>query len=194
MEVPKHAHTYTHAHMHKGGRAGETHTYWNCSRCHWCLMSRPLQSNQRDPFQKGHGWKAQGQPSCDPALLTQGRVAPASQKTHGPAPAGTSLCCMCRAASLTLRWETKDVQGDAWLLWGRQGCQEGAAWQAWADVQVLGFPGRGSEDGVRGEEGAGRRDGCSMHMGGRGGHGSIPALGWGTLPLGMGVRLTETRQ
>lgn len=23
-------------------------TYWNCSRCHWCLRSRPLQSNQRE--------------------------------------------------------------------------------------------------------------------------------------------------
>lgn len=51
MEVPKHAHT----HMHRAGRTGETNTYWNCSRCHWCLMSHPLQSNQREPLQQEHG-------------------------------------------------------------------------------------------------------------------------------------------
>lgn len=100
MEVPKRARAHTHT--HRGGRAGETHTYWNCSHCHWCLMSHPLQSNQRHPFQKQHGRKVQGHRGCHPALLTQGRAAPASRKTCAPAPAGMSLCCMGRVASLTL--------------------------------------------------------------------------------------------
>lgn len=27
---------------------GMTHTYWNCSRCHWCWRSLPLQANKKE--------------------------------------------------------------------------------------------------------------------------------------------------
>lgn len=78
MEVPKHAHSHGDTHTYMGRESRCTHTYWNCSRCHWCLMSRPLQSNQRDPLQKEHGQEAQGHPGCHPALLTKHRTALAS--------------------------------------------------------------------------------------------------------------------
>ena len=61
-------------------------------------------------------------------------------------------------------------------------------------VQALGLPGQEREGGVCGEEGAGGEHGCRMHMGGRGGYGSMPAQGWRSLPLGTGLGLTETRQ
>lgn len=167
------------------------HTYWNCSRCHWCLMSRPLQSNQRDPLQKERGRRARGHPGCHQALPTQGRATLASRKPCAPAPTGTSLCRTGRAASLTLCWQTGDVQQGEHLATVGEGRDAGRrllsrCWASQGEGGKVEWMGRRVLAG-----GAGAA--CTWR-GGRGGHGSTPARGRGSLSLGTGLGLTETRQ
>lgn len=131
-----HTHMGTHTHA-QGWESRCTHTYWNCSRCHWCLMSRPLQSNQRDPLQQEHGQEARGHPGCHPALLAKGRTALASRKTCSPAPTGTSLCHMGKGGIFHPLLGPGDMQGK---LPGEDGEARRACL---AEVKALGFPGRG---------------------------------------------------
>lgn len=177
--------THTHTHTYTGRESRWTHTYWNCSRCHWCLMSRPLQSNQRDPLQKEHGQEARGHPGCHPARLSKGRTALVSRKTCSPAPTGTSLCHMGKGGIFHPLLGTRGHAGDASRR--TQGGQEG-------------LPGRREGTGLpRPREG-----GCTarrmlageqvQHAHSRqGGHGCA-STGMGSLPLGMGLGRTETRQ
>lgn len=125
--------TQGHTHAYRGQESRWTHTYWNCSRCHWCLMSRPLQSNQRDPLQKEHGQEARGHLSCHPALLTKGGTALASRKTCSPAPRGTSLCHMGKGGTF-----------HPWL--GARGHAEGCFQERTGRQE--GLPGRGEGTGL----------------------------------------------
>jgi len=97
-------------------------------------MSRPLQSNQRDPVQQEHGWKARGHPGCHPALLAQGRAARPPEKPMPQYPLG----CACAAWA---GWHLLPFAGKPGMCRGTlgysrrtQGCQEEAAWQLWADM------------------------------------------------------------
>lgn len=117
--------TRAHTHTHGGETAGEVHTYWNCSRCHWCLMSRPLQSNQRDPLETERSPRAQ---ELSPGASDGGQGA----RRHGEnaswergAKAGWHL-----SPFVALRGKRGGHAGgasSAWLLWrdGRRSRERG---------------------------------------------------------------------
>lgn len=128
------------------------HTYWNCSRCHWCLMSRPLQSNQRDPLETERSPRAQ---ELSPGASDGGQGA----RRHGEnaswergAKAGWHL-----SPFAALRGKRGTCRGSFFCL---------ATLEGWQKEPGVGLRGRAGP-------GAGG-SGCSMHTEGWG-QGSLPA-------------------